>query len=241
MTDYIVNTGSTGKMMIRDNAPGAASGTIEFWITSNNSTTFDHEMPWGYTVNGVTDNTLEHNYNANSGWNFLGSWTVSVTQTVTFRLFATGTVGLGGPTTFNQLISRATVPPAPNAPTFTNVGPTELYVNFTNNGDGGSAITSYDIGYGTTSSADSVLYTGAVSPQFISGLTPGTTYYFRVRANNSVGNGAWSTIVAQATVAGVRVKDGGTWKIAVPYVKVAGVWKLAVPYVKDSGVWKGTV
>jgi hypothetical protein len=240
-TDYTRSTGNSGTMRIRDNAPGGASGTIEFWINSNNTTTFDHELPWGYSVNGVTNNTLTANYNAGMGWLLLGSWTVSASQTVTFYLRATGTSGFGGPTTFSQAISRATVPPAPSAPTFTSVGPTSLYVNFTPSGDGGSAITSYDVYYGTTSSADTVLHTGAVSPQLISGLIPGTTYYFRVRANNAVGNGAWSTIVAQATIAGVRVRDGGTWKFAVPYVKVAGVWRPAVPYVNVSGEWKGTV
>jgi hypothetical protein len=236
MTDYTRSTGNSGTMMIRD------TGTnVEFWINSNNSTTFDHELPWGYSVNGSTNNTLTANYNAGAGWVLLGSWSVTYSQTVTFYLRATGTAGFGGPTTFSQAIARATVPPAPNNPTFTTVGPTSLYVNFTPTGDGGSAITSYDIGYGLTSSADSTLYTGAVSPQYISGLTPGTTYYFRVRANNAVGNGTWSTIVSQQTVAGVRVRDGGTWKIAVPYVKVAGIWKVAVPYVNVSGVWKGTV
>lgn len=241
MTDYIINTGNTGKMMIRDNAPGGSSGTIEFWITANNTTTFDHELPWGYSVNGVTNNTLTYNYNANSGWQLLGSWTVSYSQTVTFYLRATGTSGLGGPTTFNQYIARATTPPAPNTPTFSGVAHDSLYLNWTPNGDGGSAITSYDINYGPTSGANTTLYTGAVSPQFISGLTPGTLYYFRVRANNAIGNGAWSTIVSQQTIAGVRVRDGGTWKFAIPYVKVAGVWKTAIPFVKVGGVWEETI
>jgi len=114
-------------------------------------------------------------------------------------------------------------------------------LSWTPNGDGGSAITSYDIGYGTTPTADSVLYMGAVSPQYISGLIPGTTYYFRVRANNAVGNGTWSTIISQQTVAAVRIRDGGVWKLAVPYVKVAGVWKLGVPFMKVSGTWKSMV
>jgi len=72
MTDYTRSTGSTGTMLIRDTGT-----TVEFWINSNNSTTFDHELPWGYSVNGVTNNTLEANYNAGMGWLFLGSWTVT--------------------------------------------------------------------------------------------------------------------------------------------------------------------
>jgi len=240
MTDYIINTGSTGKMLIRDTAPGAASGNVEFWITSNNSTTFDHSMPWAYTINGSYSGWLSHNYNANSGWNLLGSWNITYSQTVTFYLGATGTVGLGGPTTFNQAISRATVPPAPNLPTVSDVTPTSLYLSWTPNGDGGSAITSYDIGYGTTATADSVLYTGAVSPQFLSSLTPNKLHYFRVRANNAIGNGVWSTIISQLTQPAIRIKDSGSWVLAVPYVKIAGIWKVAVPFVKDGGTWKET-
>jgi len=131
--------------------------------------------------------------------------------------------------------------PAPNTPTFSGVAHDSLYLNWTPSGDGGSAITSYDINYGPTSGANTTLYMGAVSPQFISGLTPGTLYYFRVRANNAIGNGAWSTIVSQQTIAGVRVRDGGTWKFAIPYVKVAGVWKTAIPFVKVGGVWEETI
>lgn len=37
----------------------------------------------------------------------------------------------------------------------------------------------------------------------------------------------------------ISVKDGGTWKEAVPYVKDLGVWKpLGEGWVKEAGVWK---
>lgn len=35
-----------------------------------------------------------------------------------------------------------------------------------------------------------------------------------------------------------RIKLGGTWKKAVPYIKINGVWKEAIPYIKINGVWK---
>lgn len=241
MTDYVINTGNTGKMMIRDNAPGAASGTIEMWITSNNSTTFDHEMPWAYTVNGSYSGWLSHNYNANSGWNFLGSWTISASQTVTFYLGATGTAGLGGPTTFNQYIARATVPDAPNAPTISNIQPQTMDLAWVPNGNGGDAITNYEIKYGLTAGAETFTASSATSPKTITGLTPGTTYFFKVRAQNSVGWSAYSGNTSAMTIAGCRIKVGGVYYLAVAYVNDAGVWKLARPYVKDAGVWKSAI
>lgn len=328
MTDYLMNTGSSGEMMIR-----VTSTTVEFWLNSHNSTTFNHQLPWGYTVNGVTDNTNEFDYYAGAGWLRLKSWTVTSSQTVTFRLFDTGTSGFGGPTTFNHFVDRATVPAAPSTPvlsavtstsvtvTFTdgsnggaaidsrqigygtsssapttyvssdgsdtisgltpgttyyfwarthnakgysalsgrsstttlrvpdatttpvlsNIGPTSITVSWAPNGDGGSPITGYDIGYNTTDTSPSIINSDSASPFDQIALSPGTKYYFWVRAKNVVGNGPWSASANATTIAGVRIKVAGVWKFAIPYVKVAGVWKLARPYVKVAGVWKETI
>lgn len=239
-TSYTKPTGSSGTMKIVDLNPGGASGNVEFWLNSNNSTTYNHDLPWGYTINGVTDNTNTFDYSAGDGWQRLGVWNVTTSQTVTFRLYDTGTTGFGGPTTFNQAISRATVPAAPSTPTFNTVQPTSLNVLWTPNSNGGAAITNYEIAYGPTTTP-TIFVTSTTSPKAITGLTPGTTYYFKVRAQNSVGWSAYSTQSSVMTIAGVRVKVAGVWKIAVPYVKVAGVWKLARPYVRVGGVWKETI
>jgi hypothetical protein len=241
MTDYMINTGSTGKMLIRDQAPGAASGNIEFWITSNNSTTFDHEMPWAWTVNGIYSGPLTHNYNANSGWNLLGVWTVSASQTVQFYLGATGTSGLGGPTTFNQYIARATVPDAPNTPTFSSILFQTADVLWTPNGNGGAAIDNYEVAYGVTSGAPSSFPTSATSPLGLTGLVPGTTYYAKVRAHNSVGWSGYSAEASFQTIAGSRIKVAGVYVNAIAYVKDGGVWKFSRPYVKDAGTWKTAI
>lgn len=325
---YSKDTGTSGEMQIRD------TGThVEFWLNSHNSTTFNHQLPWGMTVNGVTDNGREFDYSAGAGWQRLGNWAVSTSQTVTFRIFDTGTSGFGGPTTFNQFIDRATVPAAPSTPALSSIASTSIFVTFTDgsnggaaidsrqiaygtgttvtgativssdgstsitgltpgttyyfwarthnskgysawssrssavtlnvpeatttpalssatpttvtvtwapNGTGGSPITGYDIGYNTTDTTPSVI-TAGTSPYIQDGLTPGTTYYFWVRAKNAVGNGPWSASTSVTTIAGARVKVGGVWKIAIAFVNVAGVWKIAIPYEKSGGVWKGTI
>lgn len=242
MTDYTWGTGSSGTMMIRDTNPGGASGNVEFWLNSNNGTTFNHALPWYYVINGSYSGPLTHNYNAGSGWNLLGQWNITTSQTVTFGIGNTGTSGFGGPSEHSQFISRATVPAAPSNPTFTNVGPVSIAVNWTPNSNGGAAIDKYEVSYGTDNSVSQFQVETTSSPYTVTSLTPGTVYYFWVRAHNSVGWGSYSAqFVSQQTIAGVRIKDGGVWKIAVPYVKDAGTWKLARPYVRVAGVWKETI
>jgi hypothetical protein len=242
MTDYTRGTGSSATMMIRDTNPGGSSGNVEFWLNSNNSSTFDHDLPWSYTIDGYAyPGYHEHNYNANSGWNLISSWNITYSQTVNFRIGATGTSGFGGPTSFDQWIQRATAPAAPSTPTFPAVGPTEVTVAWTPNSDGGAAIDNYNIGWGLTSGGATSFVTSTTSPKVVAGLSPGVTYWFWVQAHNSVGWGGWSASSTVTTIAGARIKVAGVWVFAVPYVKDAGVWKLAKPYVKDAGVWKEAI
>lgn len=128
-------------------------------------------------------------------------------------------------------------PAAPSAPTITGITMTSAVVNFTPPNNGGSAILEYQVGYSTTSTGPSTTVSGT-SPRTITGLEPGRTYYFWVRARNSVGWGPWSAPTSAQTVAGVRVKVGLEWKLAVPYVRDGGVWKIAQPWVRSAGVWK---
>lgn len=132
------------------------------------------------------------------------------------------------------------VPDAPSAPILSNAQPTTIDVAWTPNGNGGSPITGYEVGYGTSSSAPTTIATSSSSPRTITGLVPGTVYFVWVRAINVVGPSPWSVAMSMRTLAGAYIKVGGVYKIAVPYVRVGGVWKLAQPYVKSLGVWKQT-
>lgn len=188
MTDYDWSIGSSGTMRIRD------TGTyVEFWINSNNSTTFAHELPWGYTVNGVTDNSNSYDYNAGAGWERLGRWNVTYDQTVTFRLFDTGTSGFGSGETHSVAIQRATVPPAPTIVTLTP-SETTMYVDMNSNGTGGATVDRWQLGWSTSSSAPSSYMDLNLSngTGTVTGLVRGTTYYFWARGHNSKGWGAWS-------------------------------------------------
>jgi hypothetical protein len=132
------------------------------------------------------------------------------------------------------------VPDAPSAPTISGVTQVSATVSWTAPFNGGTTITSYQVGYGTSSSAPTTTVT-ATSPKVVTGLTPGIKYYFFVRAINVVGNGPWSVPSNATMIAGARVNVSGVWKQAVPYVKDAGVWKLARPWDKVLGIWKETI
>jgi len=67
--------------------------------------------------------------------------------------------------------------------------------------DGGSPITNYTIWRGATSGGESSLVTINDTTSYLdTGLTNGQTYYYRVSANNSVGNGPNSTEVSATPI-----------------------------------------
>lgn len=137
-----------------------------------------------------------------------------------------------------------TIPRNPNAPVsfaVTAVDQVSVSLSWAQNPADGLPNTDYTVGYGTSSGAPTTtVSSGGATSKTITGLTPGTTYYFWVKATNSVGTGPYTGPISQKTIAGARVNVGGVWKEAIPYVKVGGVWKVARPWVKQLGTWKET-
>lgn len=130
------------------------------------------------------------------------------------------------------------IPEAPSAPVLSDISQTGLIAQFDPNGDGGSPIFNYELGYSTISDVDTATIVSGYPPITLSGLTPATMYYFWARAENAFGFSGWSSVGFAQTLAGARVNVSGVWKNAIPYVRVGGVWKRAVPYIKQLGVWK---
>jgi Fibronectin type III domain len=182
--------------MIRD------TGTlVEFWLKAGSST-FMHELPWGYTVNGTTDNSNTFDFQSGGAWQKIRSWTVSTDQTVTFRLMATGTGGLGGPTNLSAAINRATAPPAPTKPVISGITNTSFTADTNSNGTGGAAIDLIQIGIGlSTSSAPTIIYTANSSGSYtVTGRVPGYPYRVWGRMHNSEGYSPWSAYAVALTL-----------------------------------------
>lgn len=122
----------------------------------------------------------------------------------------TSAAGVPGPASSSVGGFTGTVPGAPTAPAAV-AGPGRLTVGWTAPAsDGGVAIDAYRLEVATDSGFTSIVATvdvgAAVRSKTVLELTPGTTYYARVRAHNSVGYGANST-TASTTLPARTVLD----------------------------------
>jgi hypothetical protein len=225
-------------MMIRD-----TGSTVELWLRSSDPATHSGALPYSYSgVGGSGSGTV--NYPTGSPWVKVKTLTVTTTGNVTFAIGATGTSGFGGPTSFTHLISRTTVPDAPVAKPIYNVLHTSFTFEFDDPADtGGSAITGREYMLSDVNTFAGAVWTAAPSTGIvnITGKKPGTVYYAKARVRNASGYSPISAIRTTRTLAGAKVRVGGVWKDAIPYVRVAGVWHPAIPYVRVLGVWKTTV
>lgn len=124
-------------------------------------------------------------------------------------------------------------------PTITNLAPDSLTLNWAT--PSGGTPTGYQIQRSTssdfTANLTTITSTSWATSKEITGLSPATTYWFRVRANTASGYGAWSPAASAQTLSGAKVRQGGTWVNAVAYVRVGGAWKLAKVYKRVGGAW----
>lgn len=195
MTDYQKNTGGSGKMMIRVNNP-----TVEFWLTNQGSSTYAHELPWGYTVNGSTNNDRQVDYGQDDGWKKLGSWSVTSDQTVTFRIFDTGTSGFGGPTTLSVSIDRAAAPDAPSKPTISEITANSMRVKWNSGDDNGASIDNWQTARNTANTTSGATVFNVDRDTTFTGLNAATTYYYWARTHNAKGYSPWSSVASAKTL-----------------------------------------
>ena len=127
--------------------------------------------------------------------------------------------------------------PAPTAPSLSAIGQTSFKASTYSNGDGGSPITAYEIGYGTDPDYPEEMVMGS-SDLTLTGLTPGRCYYVWGCCWNMYGFSAWSAPSSVTTFSGAWVDVDGVKKRAIPYVRDDGVWKVAESWTKIEGLWK---
>lgn len=183
--DYDKATGNGGVMRIKD-----TGSTVYFYIKAGSTQTWFGSCTYSWTMNGSGSSTFS--YSTGAAWKLIRSANVTSNQTVMFAIGASGTSGIGGPTSFSVYINRATVPPAPTPVTFSSITKTSVYTTFHNQGNGGATVTQWQLGWGTNSSSVQN-YTTSDGTQSITGLASGVRYYFWARGYNSQGWGAWSS------------------------------------------------
>lgn len=200
--------GESGPVVSAPAAPGSLTAvagstqvTLEWLAPESNGAT-------------ITDYVVQYRTNPEGEWaTFEDGTSDALTVTVTglangtaydFQVAATNSAGTGGysNTATATPVAPATEPDAPTGLTATP-GASQVTLNWTSPaGNGGAAITDYVVQYSTNAGFTSPVTandgTSTNTSATITGLTPGTPYWFRVAAANSVGTGTASN-VATAT------------------------------------------
>jgi hypothetical protein len=170
-------------MMIRD------TGTdVEFWFETG-SQTWNNQQEWSYFANGRNSGIREFRLLRGGFWQKFGEVRVVYDQNVSFTIYD---AGLGFPThTFTHHINRTTVPPPPTLKSATAISATHIQVIFTGNGDGGSTIQEWQIGYGSSSNGPSFTVVSNGNT-LVGGFSSGQRVYFWARGRNALGWSGWS-------------------------------------------------
>ena len=189
-------------------AGGAAKATVT-WVAPTNPTTAT-----------VTGYDVQYKTATGSTW---GDWTrtgaaTSVSETVTgltngtayvFRVRATNRIGDGAWSPASDSVTPADVPEAPAKPTGV-AKVSSVTVSWAAPATRGATISAYAVQYKTATAQNWTTWTrtgtATSTSETVTGLANGTAYVFRVRATNSVGNGAWSPASDQVRPAALPAK-----------------------------------
>jgi hypothetical protein len=127
-----------------------------------------------------------------------GTRAVSPSKTTTYKATFSG---IGGNGQCSQTITVITIPPPPTATAPTNVTSSSFNANW----NASSGATGYRLDVSTTSSFSnpSTIDVGNNLSRAMTGLSPSTTYYYRVRAYNTAGTSGNSNPVSVTTLAAI--------------------------------------
>lgn len=176
----------------------------------------------------------------NRGTNYAGSNTANFTGRISGH-YAGATPS---ESTNRDVPARTPSPPGtPGTLSVSNVQATSIRITSPNVAENGDAVTTWRFYYSTSGSwSESTAFQdngGRVKD--ITGLAPGTRYYFWVRAYNSYGRSGLSPRKTAVTLPVVNVRVGGVWRTAKCWVRKGGTWRPATVWVKSGGTWRKTV
>ncbi len=157
---------------------------------------------------------------------------------------ATGWGTFNGANLLTDLSGGSSTPTVPAAPTGLNATAGNAQVALSWTGSAGAA--SYSVYRSTTSGSETLLVSGLTATSYTNtGLTNGTTYYYKVTAVNSAGESAKSSEVSAKPVAGGTASqllgnpgfENGSSSPA-PWTPSAGVIDNSTSEAAHSGSWK---
>jgi hypothetical protein len=214
---------------------------IELWVLCSDGATNVGSVTFDTVLNGSRV-PMTVSLPAGFGSKLIRSATQATgSQTVELDIPATGTSGLGGPTDHHKALSLGTVPGAPGAPVASNVTDNDVTLSWSA-AAASPAVTQYGLYVSESSSFSSYVYqawVGNVLTKTLSNLLkPGKKYYARVRAQNSVGTGGYSSTSNFTTInPGVYVSDGVNWKAAEVFHSSSSAWVKAEVFVSNGTAW----
>lgn len=221
-----VNDGNTSTF---SNASGAQNGYINGGLFRQHTGTPFLPSGVGSGANrwyeGPYYVTVNHDANGNASY--------------TVRQYVTDSVGTNDQTSSAIALTRIPeVPGAPSVPTFPSTTSSSITVNWTAGTRGHADITSYDITYADNAGFTSpTTVTSGTLSKVLSGLTPGKTYWVKIRATNSDGTGAYGP--ANSVFIGIAAKrwNGSAEVAVVDAVRWNGTAEVAIT---TAVRWNGT-
>jgi fibronectin type 3 domain-containing protein len=169
-------------------------------------------VAWTAPSGGAASYDLERGPTSNGLWTALATATTAVSfadsgltagTTYWYRVRATNLEGLKSEWTTRSVV---TLPVAPAAPTFSNVGPYTLSVSWPAVTGASSYVLERAPDEGDAPGTFAQLSDKATSPHADNGLSPNTRYWYGLRAVNASGAGAWSPAATVMTVPDVPGK-----------------------------------
>jgi len=184
---------------------GATTTTVsvEAYLDMLNGWSSSGTYPASWSGYWSGSNNVTRNIGTN-GSSLVASGTYNIARgtsdtTATFQAKAQNYTGYPSHTISLGIPKKVTVPPAPTFLGLDTVTNTSMRARFSGNGDGGSAITKWELQYANGAGFTTATTVASTGTSTITGLKPNTTYYFRARGVNAIGNGAWSAVASTKT------------------------------------------
>jgi hypothetical protein len=181
---------------------GSTSASVAFTPPADNG---------GSTITSYTASSTPSNITGSGSGSPVTVSGLTYGTSYTFKVYATNSVGKSSWSGASNSVTPSSTPSAPTLSTPT-AGNAEVDLSWSAPASNGSAVASYKIYRGTSSGGESILLnTGNTNTTYANtGLTNGTTYYYKVSAVNANGEGGLSGEQSATPVAPATVPDAPT-------------------------------